>query len=70
MCQWRIVLDNLLKQACHTHLAFLGELKHPIQFKMLKVDAALCQPQQHIFFKREALLFNTNECKFLEAVIR
>ena len=37
---------------------------------MLKAAAALCQPRQHIFFERKALLFHISEYKLFEAVIR
>ena len=54
MYEWWVVLDNFPKKACHTRSCFFREIRHPIQFKMLKVGAALCQPRHHILFKREA----------------
>ena len=36
---------------------------------MLKSGAALCQPRQHILFKREAFLSHCNEYKLFKAVI-
>ena len=64
-----VELDYLLEKTSKTHSCFLCTNLHTSHFNMLKVGAALCQPLDNIFFKREISLIQAVEDKLFKALV-